>query len=489
MKAAAPTSCPQCRLLQEQLEALRALLEAQKAQLETQRVQIDTLQATVARLEQQLAAARKDSSTSSKPPSSDIVKPSKDPNPEQPRRSQGGQPGHPKHERAPFPQELVNKSFDHCPDSCCPDCGHVLRPTGFGPRIIQQVDVRDIPLYIEEHRCHEAYCPHCDKVHHGYPPLRIQTGGLLGPRLTTLVAYLKGVCHASYSTVRKFLRDVIGLTISHGQLAKVISKVSEAMEQAWRELLEALPGQAILNVDETGHKDRGDRMWTWCFRASLFTVFKIDPTRSGDVLIEVLGEEFQGVLGCDFFSAYRRYMREFDVRLQFCMAHLIREVKYLTTLPDGPTKAYGERFREALRHLFGVIHQREELSPALFQSRLEAARREVIRQATQNVPSTRLAENLAARMQKFGEGYFRFITTPGVEPTNNSAEQAIRFVVIDRHITQGTRGKKGQNWCERIWTAIATCVQQGRSVWEYLEATVQAYFTGEQGPTLLPAAK
>ena len=75
-------------------------------------------------------------------------------------------------------------------------------------------------------------------------------------------------------------------------------------------------------------------MWTWCFRASLFTVFKIDPTRSGDVLIEVLGEEFQGVLGCDFYSAYRRYMRAFDIRLQFCMAHLIREVKYLTTLPD-----------------------------------------------------------------------------------------------------------------------------------------------------------
>jgi transposase len=489
MDAAAPTSCPLCRLLQEQLEAQRALIEAQQAQLDTQKAQLEALQAAVARLEEQLAAARKNSSTSSKPPSSDIVKPSKDPSPEQPRRSQGGQPGHPKHERALFPEDMVDKPFDHFPGSCCPDCGHDLHPTGFGPRIIQQVDVLDIPLYIEEHRCHEAYCPRCGKVHHGYPPLQIQCGGLLGPRLTTLVAYLKGVCHASYSTIKKFLRDVIGLTISHGQLAKVISKVTEAMEQAWRELLEALPGQAILNVDETGHKDRGDRMWTWCFRASLFTLFKIDPTRSGDVLIEVLGEEFQGVLGCDFYSAYRRFMREFDVRLQFCMAHLIREVKYLTTLPDGPTKAYGERFREALRRLFGVIHQREQLPQAEFQNRLEAARLDVIRQATHDVPATRLAANLAARMEKFGEGYFRFITTPGLEPTNNSAEQAIRFVVIDRHITQGTRGEKGQRWSERIWTVMATCVQQGRSVWEYLEATVQAYFTGEKRPTLLPATE
>ena len=91
----------------------------------------------------------------------------------------------------------------------------------------------------------------------------------------------------------------------------------------------------MLNVDETGHKQNGQRQWTWCFRAGLYTLFKIDPTRSGDVLIEVLGTEFDGVLGCDYFSAYRRYHREFGVALQFCLAHLIRDVKYLTTLPDA----------------------------------------------------------------------------------------------------------------------------------------------------------
>jgi transposase len=459
-------------------------------QLDAQREQIEALQATVARLQEQLASARKDSSTSSKPPSSDIVKPPKhDATAGQAPRRRGGQPGHPRHERTSFPAELVNDSFDHRPGPCCPDCGHDLRPTGFGPRVIQQVDVPEVPLCIEEHRVHEAYCPHCDKVHYGRLPLPVERGGLLGPRLTSLVAYLKGACHASYSTVRKFLRDVVGLTVSRGQLAKVIAKVSDALEQAWQQLLRELPGQAVLNVDETGHKDQGERLWTWCFRASLFTLFKIDPTRSADVLIEVLGEEFRGVLGCDFFPAYRRFMREFDVRVQFCLAHLIREVKYLTTLPDGPTKAYGERFREALRGLFGVVHQRERLSRAEFHRQLEAARLEVIRQATQGVPATRAAANLAARMEKFGESYFRFITTPGLEPTNNSAEQAIRFVVIDRHITQGTRGEKGQRFCERIWTVMATCVQQGRSVWEYLQATVQAHFEGEQGPTLLPAAR
>ena len=83
-----------------------------------------------------------------------------------------------------------------------------------------------------------------------------------------------------------------------------------------------------------------------------------------DVLIEVLGAEFDGVLGCDYFSAYRRYHREFGVSLQFCLAHLIRDVKFLTTLPDARDRAYGEGLREALRGLFGVIHRREELDGA-----------------------------------------------------------------------------------------------------------------------------
>ena len=73
-----------------------------------------------------------------------------------------------------------------------------------------------------------------------------------------------------------------------------------------------------------------------------------------------------------------------------------------------------------------------------------------------------------------------------MEPTNNLAEQAIRSVVIDRLITQGTRSEAGNRWCERIGTVIATCVQQGRSVFAYLEAAVGAWFEGTEAPSLLP---
>jgi transposase len=450
--------------------------------------ELAALKEVVARLSQQLAAARKDSSTSSKPPSSDLVKPPKPPPPQgQDRRRIGGQPGHPKHERAAFPPEAINGgSFDHRIDSC-PACGHDLQPTLIiAPRIVQQVDIVAAPLSIQEHRSHPGWCPHCQKLYEAPLPPGIQRGGLVGPTLTTLIAYLKGACHASFSTVRKFLRDVVRVTISRGELARIIAKVSQALERPYEELLEGLPTQAWLNVDETGHKQNGQRMWTWCFHASLYTLFKIDPTRSADVLIAVLGEEFDGVLGCDYFSAYRRYQREFGVVLQFCLAHLIRDVKFLTTLPDARDRAYGERLREALRRLFAVIHRREELPAVVFQGQLEAARAEVLRNGTQDVPGTKHSRNLAKRLETHGASYFRFLTTPGVEPTNNLAEQAIRFVVLDRLVTQGTRSAAGNRWCERIWTVIATCAQQGRSVFAYLEAAVGAWFERTEAPSLWP---
>src|SRR5262249_21180491 len=166
--------------------------------------------------------------------------------------------------------------------------------------------------------------------------------------------------------------------------------------------------------------------------------------------------------------------------------HLIRDVKYLTTLPDARDRAYGEGLRAALRELFAVIHRREGGPGGEVRRRPGAAGGGGVWGGGSQGAATRGATNLAKRLEVHGEGYFRFLTEPGIEPTNNLAEQAIRFVVIDRRITQGTRSERGDRWCERIWTVMATCSQQGRSVFEYLEAAVTAWFAGEEAPSLLP---
>ena len=413
------------------------------------------------------------------------MKPPKDPPPKGVgERKIGGQPGHPRHERPPFTRDEIDDTYFYRLTHC-PDCRTRLQRSDEAARVVQQIEIAEKPVRIGEHRGMAYWCPCCQEVKYAPLPESVEAAGLVGPGLMVLVAYLKGVCHASFSTIRKFFRDVLRVQISRGELAKVIRKVTAAIAPAYEELLTRLPTEGRLGVDETGHKDNGKKFWTWCFRAEMYTLFRIDPSRGHEVLLDVLGKEFDGVLGCDYFSAYRKYMKDFHVLLQFCLAHLIRDVRFLTTLTDPVTRNYGERVLDGLRQLFRVIHRRERMEPAAFQRALDRARVALVGVA-KRAPARSEAENIAGRFREHGDAYFRFITTPNVEPTNNLTEQAIRFVVIDRKITQGTRSPKGREWCERIWTAVATCAQQGRSVFEFLRTAVQAHFSGAPPPSLLP---
>jgi transposase len=446
------------------------------------RQEIVDLRARLADLEAKLAKAQKNSSNSSKPPSSDIVKP---PRPKSKRKRRiGAQPGHPRHKRPPFDVSQVDDCIEYA-WSHCPDCGGPLEASDEPPRIVQQVEIIAKPTHVTEHRGAACWCSACQKTHYAPIDPAVRRAGLLGPRLRALVGFLKCVCHASFSTVRKFLRDVVGVRVSRGYLAKVCAQVSDSLELPYEHLLTLLPKQSAVNVDETGHKNNGEPYWTWCFRAPMFTLFQVSPSRGSDVLLKVLGKEFDGVLGCDYFSAYRKYMRECNVLVQFCLAHLIRDIKFLTTHPDKRNRVYGERMLTAARALFALIHRRDRMSPERFALALEDAANELWGSAIHHVPNTAEAQNLARRFDKHGESYIRFITTPGIEPTNNLAEQAIRFVVIDRYVTQGTRSETGQRWSERIWTVVATCTQQARSVFSFLHEAVTAFFDGSPAPSLV----
>lgn len=442
------------------------------------------LQERLDALERQVAWGRKNSSTSSKPPSSDIVKPPTmgKKGGDRKKRKTGGQPGHEKHEREPFAPEELDGEYEYTL-VCCPSCGGALKSGSRSARGMQQVELVGRSFKVTEHHALRSWCPRCRTHQDADLPGTLRKSGLFGPRMRTFVAYFKGACHMSYKTIQSFLRDVLGISVSTGYLAKVVNKAGAALAVPYAELSDALAGEPWLNVDETGHRDDGKRHWTWCFRAGRYSVFKIDPSRGSCVLEDVLGVAFGGVLGSDYYSAYRKYMGN-DVRVQFCLAHLIRDVRYLTTLADKVTRNYGERVLAALKNLFQVYHRREKMVPARFAKWIEAAKQTVIQKALAAPPRSE-AQNIAQRFKKHSDSYFRFITTPGVQPTNNLAEQAIRHVVIDRRITQGTRGTNGQRWSERIWTTLATCAQQGRSAFDFISRAVLANLSGLPPPSLL----
>jgi transposase len=434
-------------------------------------------------LRDEIARLKRNSSNSSKPPSSDIVKPAKT----EPRggrrrkRNRGGQVGHAKHERTPFPPHQIGKAFEY--ELVEEDAAGLIPLDEW--HVVQQIELAERPVVITEHWARKYRDPRTGRIVIAPLPPEVVQGGLVGPKLSALIAYQKSACHMSYTTIQTFLKDVFGLSLSTGQLVKVVQKTSAALAGSYDELQAALASQAYLGIDETGHPENGENFWTWCFRADDFTVFHIDPSRGSQVLNEVLGETFGGIIGCDYFSAYRAYMKDSGALVQFCLAHLIREIRFLAEHGNRAVAAWAKKLLDWLQKLFQTLHRGDRLTEAGFARSMDRIRRGFLKTA-RRPPSYADAQPLAKRFRnkKMAEAYFTFLTTPRVEPTNNRTERALRPIVIDRRITQGTRGERGRRWCERAWTILTTCRDQGRSAFEFLHHAILAHFTHRPPPSL-----
>lgn len=448
-------------------------------------VTVAPLLARIAELEQELARLQRNSSNSSKPPSSDIVKPPKTTVKRKPgKRRPGAQPGHPRHERTPFTEDELDRQVTYEREDLDPQEWEALDEWD----TVQQVELKKSPVEIVEHRARRYRHRRTAEILCAELPEEIKAAGLIGPRLTAYIAFLKGACHMSYATIRTLLADVFGVELSTGQLAKLTTrKVSAALTAPYEELRAALPEQQQLGIDETGHKDGGKAHWTWCFRARTFILFLIASSRSSEVLEQVLGTAFAGVINCDYFSAYRKFMNGSSAIMQFCLAHLIRDLKFLAEQNDPVTRNWAGRMLAGFKQLFRLIHRREQLSERHFQKKLETLRDRLIRQF-KAAPDRSGVSDLRQRFRLHAQQFFTFVTTPGIEPTNNLTEQAIRYIVIDRKVTQGTRGHHGQRWSERIWTVLSTCRLQRRSAFTFIAAAVSAFLLGNKAPSLLPQA-
>jgi transposase len=447
---------------------------------------VTQLEKRVQQLQEKLAGRDKDSTNSSKPPSSDIVKPAKKPA-SGPRR-RGAPVGHAPQQRPPFQAEEIDVVQAHAYESC-PQCGGPVELLPTPAEVVQQVELVVKPTLVTEHQSRTCRCPVCQQDFTRPIPPPIAAAGLFGPRLTAWTAYLKGACHASYGTIQNLLRETCGLRIAKGTLVKLCQKVSRSLAPSYDDLLRQIPLQSSLHIDETSHRENGQGQWTWVFRAPQFTLFQIAEKRSGDILDRVLGKEFSGTLLSDYYTVYRSYLATHPrADAQFCLAHLVRDVKFLETLPAEEDRRFGAALLAELKGLFRLWHASTEFpDQAMFRAALIAQGQALERVASEQAPNTSASWALARRFRDHANQYLRFTRQPGLEPTNNAAEQAIRYVVIDRRVTQGTRSERGRNWCQRIWTTIATCRQQGHDLLSFLERSYLALLTDTPPPLLLSA--
>jgi hypothetical protein len=471
----------QLQELVERQVALIAQLQSVNEQFSRQQAQ---LVARIQELEDQIARLKKNSSNSSKPPSSDIVAPPKPPLPRGKKRKRGGQHGHRRHQRPPFEASQIDQV-----------CRHELPAEEVRRRnlvrlkedsVVQQVEWLSKPYRVTEYRAARYRWPNGKIIIAPMPP-GVRQSGLLGPRMTGVVGWMKACAHMSYSRIAEFFSDVLGLPISRGELAgRCMGMLSAALTPCYQRLVEALPGEAVLGSDETGHEHAGKNFWTWCLRAADFTVFRIDPSRGAKVLEELLGKDYSGILTVDYFSANRAFASRSGARPQYCWAHLLREIKFLLTLDRPTLTRWAQALLKIARKLFKTWHARADDDPGRWRKKMERCKRAFL-ERIRRPASHHEAAKLARRFERDRAGaYFRFLDCAGVEPTNNATERTIRQPVLDRRVTQGTRSGRGIAWCQRAWTVAATCAQQGRSTFRFFIEALTAHLVRIPAPSLLP---
>ncbi len=266
-------------------------------------------------------------------------------------------------------------------------------------------------------------------------------------------------------------------------------EVSQAVESCCEEIKQSLPREKVLNVDETGWKSKGKRIWLWVFVAPSMAFFSLAASRGARVLRETLGPTFSGILCSDMFSAYNAYHKGLR---QICWAHIIRNLKGLKhscRSPDGVKFAkwmlseIGRMFR--LWHAFkegSVDRHTLVLKSVPIRARISHCLQTYELSGDPDVART------ARGLFKHWNYLFTFLEHQGVEPTNNSAERGIRPAVQWRKICFGNQSKDGQVLTARLLTVTRTCFLQNKNPFDFLVDSVTAHRLGLPTPSLLTAS-
>ena len=437
------------------------------------------------KLRERIARLEKNSSNSSKPPSSDIINP-KPSGKNSKKRKIGGQKGHPKHNRPLFESNEIDKTMIH-KLSAKEVKRKGLVELSQTESALQQIDLPEKLYNVIDHRV-QLYLDSNGKIVKARLPKNIRKAGLFSNRMTALTGYLKARGHMSYSTVQSFFDDIMDLNVSQSYLAKICTKkLSPALQSAYGEVGEFIRNAPVVGTDETGHKNPAYKSaWTWCQQTPEAVFFHISNSRASKVLFDILGKDYSGIITCDYYSANKKFIKLSNALVQYCWAHLIRDIKFLLTLSHKTLKRWAKALLDILQKIFRLWKTRHSRHLGRYKKSIEKLKK-VFLQKVRRPPDHNEAENIKNRfIDGIDKCYFLFLEREGVSPTNNLSEQAIRFVVIDRRITQGTRSWAGMRWCERAWTVVATCARSKRSVYEFFVNTLNATYADSPYPKLIP---
>ena len=323
----------------------------------------------------------------------------------------------------------------------CPHCKSKLgKPFKTISKIIEEIPEPQ-PITVTEYKINHYKCIKCNNEIIAQSPFPEQSN--FGANILAHVTLLKFDDRLPLKKVCSALERQFNLDISSATVLDITRRVSDKIETDYNAIKISLRKSKSVNIDETGMRVGGLNFHLWVFTNKNFTLYVIRKSRGKNVIEEVLGKNYKGVIGSDGWTSYSSYTD----KIQRCWAHLLREANYLASEHDS-----AKSLHEGLKKIYEMAT-----------SQKPPQKEKLIGEMRQWIDYAECYKELRKFAITIGNGiefWFTFLDYKNVEPTNNRAERALREMVVQRKIMGTLRNEKGTRIMERIASCIATWRQK-----------------------------
>lgn len=399
-------------------------------------------------------------------------------------RPQGAQPGHEGKGRLLLPAWALDEVIEHWPERC--SCGHAFAEderVAVGEPVRHQVEeLPVISVRVTEHRAQRVRCPGCGENTRGQLPAGVAHSAF-GSRLQAAVAALSVRNRISRRDVVELCEQLFSSRVSTGTVDAILTRTSEALSEPHADLLERLRKSRAVNMDETGWRTAGQRRALWGVFDDRHAYLHVAADRHENHAKMLLADT-TAIVTSDRWWAYSHLPL---ARRQLCWAHLKRDFAAHTEGLSAE-KEFGERGLELCERVFWAWevfqHTADRHDLKLTIRQVQREYKPIIRSYAAKKTRNRHCRGMARNLLKAWPALWTFAKHPGVQPTNNHAERALRSAVIYRKLSLGSQSEGGELRTARLLSAHTTCRLQHRSLFVYLTDAISTHARGDPTPLL-----
>jgi transposase len=348
----------------------------------------------------------------------------------------------------------------------CPTCQ--LRLGGISlARCREVIDVpAPAPVEIMHHRIYKGWCAGCQRWYEA--PVDVQEQvvgqGRIGVRLASLIATLRTVMRLPIRQIQMYLHTLHGVTISTGEIVELLHRIKAQMQPHLDALKREIRASPAVQADETGWREDGINGYVWSVSTPGIRYFEYHHSREGEVVKKLIGMDYCGVLGSDFYAGYNSH----EGLHQRCWVHYLRDAHELKE--KYPQDAQLFSWAASVKAIYeqAVAWAEQGPDPQLSPHQQQQARvaqqhafeQQLLAVCRPYVGTTSPQHTLCERVERFLPELFVFVAVPGVPAHNNLAERSIRPLVIARKSSGGTRSPKGSETRMGLASLFGTWVAQ-----------------------------